>query len=78
MAKREIKNIRTHVRWNCEKCEKLFKDAEKVCGNCGHEKCDDCPRYPPQKAKPSLDEDAVKRVEERMKKVDLSPQASAA
>ena len=78
MAKRELKNIRTHVRWNCEKCETLFKDTEKTCSNCGHEKCDGCPRQPSQKAQRTLDEDAVKSVEERMKTLDVSPQASAA
>ena len=78
LAKRELKSIRTHVRWNCEKCERLFKDTEKFCGNCGHEKCDDCPRHPAQKSKPTPDEDAVRSVEERMKRLDVSPQASAA
>ena len=77
-AKRELRDVRTHVRWNCEKCDTLFKDAENVCGNCGHEKCDDCPRQPPRKGKRTLDEDAVRSVEERMKSMDLSPQASAA
>ena len=78
LAKREMKNIRTRVRWNCEKCDKVFKDTEKTCGGCGHEKCDDCPRNPAPKAKQALDEGAVKSVEERMKRLDLSPQASAA
>lgn len=67
-----------NVTWNCEKCKTLFKDTEKTCGNCGHEKCDHCPRHLPQEAKPPLDEDAVKSVEERMTTLDVSPQASAA
>ena len=33
---------------------------------------------PPRSNKPTLDEDAVKRVEERMKSLDVSSQASAA
>ena len=78
LAKRELKSIRTHVRWTCDECETLFKDTEKTCSNCGHEKCDNCPRQPPQKVKRPLDEDAVKSVEERMKTLEVSPQASAA
>ena len=78
LAKRELKNVRAHVKWNCEKCETLFKDTEKTCRNCGHEKCENCPSHPPRKPKRTLDEDAVKSVEERMKTLDISPQASAA
>lgn len=78
LARREMRSIRTHVRWNCEKCETLFKDTEKTCGNCGHEKCDGCPRYPPKRVGPTLDDDAVKSVEEKMRTLDVSPQASAA
>lgn len=78
LAKREMRSIRTHVRWNCEKCETLFQDTEKTCGHCGHEKCDECPRQPPKTVKRTLDDEAVKSVEERMKTLDVSPQASAA
>ncbi|KAF6223843.1 hypothetical protein HO173_013174 [Letharia columbiana] len=78
LAKREMRSIRTHVRWNCEKCETLFQDTEKTCGHCGHEKCNECPRQPPKTVKRTLDDEAVKSVEERMKTLDVSPQASAA
>jgi len=78
LAQREMRPTRTKVRWNCEKCETTFKDHEKICKNCAHEKCDNCPRQPLQKVKRPLDEDAVKSVEERMRNLDVSPQASAA
>ena len=78
LVKREMRNIRTRVRWNCDKCETLFKDTETTCSNCGHEKCNECPRQPPMRVKRILDEDTVKSVEERMKSLDVSPQASAA
>lgn len=78
LAKREMRSTRTHVRWSCEKCDTMFKDTEKTCRNCGHEKCDECPRQPPKKVKRTLDDDAVKSVEERMKSLDVSPHASAA
>ena len=78
LAKQEMKSIRNPVRWNCEKCETLFKDTETVCSNCGHEKCDDCPRYPPKRVKQTPDDDAVKSVEEKMNSLQVSPHASAA
>lgn len=71
-------NIQSRVRWKCEKCQTLFKDTEKICSNCGHEKCDECPREPPEGFKPPPDDDAVKGVEERMKSLEVSPHASAA
>ena len=78
LARREMRPIRQRVRWNCEECKTTFKDLEKACANCGHEKCDGCPRHPPKKEKQLLDEAAVRSVEERMKSMSVSPQASAA
>ena len=66
------------MRWNCENCETLFTDTKKTCDNCGHEKCDECPRHPPMRVEGTLDDDAVKSVEEKMRRLDVSPQASAA
>lgn len=74
----ETKSTRTKVRWICEKCESTFMDFQKFCGNCGHQKCNTCARRPPQIATRPLDEGEVKSVEERMKSLDVSPQASAA
>lgn len=75
---RERHPIRMHVRWTCHECDKTFKDLSRKCEGCGHERCDDCPRHPPKREKPKLNPDAVKSVEERMRTMDLSPQASAA
>jgi len=66
------------VRSSCEKCNYTFGDSHYFCANCGHKKCDNCPRQQIQKVSRPLDADAVKSVEERMKKLDVSPQASAA
>ena len=76
MASRLRREVRVHVRWTCEKCSTLFTDAEKICGKCGHERCNDCTREPPKKEK-GLDPAAVARIEKRMKEMDLSPPASA-
>ncbi|KAI4156741.1 MAG: hypothetical protein L6R39_001050 [Caloplaca ligustica] len=75
---RERHPIRVHVKWTCHECSQKFKDLSKKCEGCGHDRCDDCPRHPPKREKPKLDPDAVKSVEERMKNLGLSPQASAA
>ena len=73
-----MKPIRAHVRWKCEKCDTTFKDLENTCANCGHEKCDQCPRHPPETEEQPLDEEAVRSVEQRMKNMSVSPSASAA
>lgn len=77
-ARSEMNPTRPQVRWICEKCESLFMDFHKFCGNCGHQKCESCARRPPQKVTRPIDEDAVKSVEERMQTLEVSPQASAA
>ena len=69
---------RTKVLWNCEKCATTFKDREKTCANCGHEKCDSCPRTSPAKTQKPEEEAAIQSVEQRMRNLDVSPQASAA
>lgn len=50
----------------------------KICEGCGHERCDQCPRYPSKKEKKEFDEDVVRSVEEKLRNISLSPQASAA
>ncbi len=76
MAIRHHRDVRVHVRWTCEKCSTMFKDLEKICGKCGHERCNECTRQPPKKEE-GLDPAAVERIEKRMKEMDLSPHASA-
>lgn len=75
---RERHPIRVHVRWTCHACSTTFKDLSKQCEGCGHDRCDECPRHPPKREKAKLDPDAVKSIEERMKTMGISPQASAA
>ena len=78
LVTRYRKQIRVHVRWTCHTCQKSFKDHEKICAGCGHERCNECPRYPPKKAKKEFDEEVIRSVEEKLKNISLSPQASAA
>jgi hypothetical protein len=37
---------RMRVRRNCHKCSTLFRSSTRVCENCGHRRCDDCPKTP--------------------------------
>ena len=53
----------------------MFKDHEKICGHCGHERCNECTRQPPKKEN-ALDPAAVERIEKRMKEMELSQPAS--
>ncbi|KAL8997626.1 MAG: hypothetical protein Q9169_003174 [Polycauliona sp. 2 TL-2023] len=69
--------IRVHVRWTCHQCSRKFRDLSKKCEGCGHDRCDDCPRNPPKREKPKLDAEAIKSVEERMKRMDVSSSTSA-
>ncbi|KAL9038939.1 MAG: hypothetical protein Q9180_002828 [Flavoplaca navasiana] len=71
VATRERHPIRVHVRWTCHECSQTFRDLSRKCQGCGHDRCDDCPRNPPKREKPALDPDAVKSVEERMRKMDV-------
>ena len=78
LVTRHRKKIRVHVRWTCHTCQASFKDGEKTCAGCGHQRCDECPRHPPKKVKTEFEEEAVRSVEEKLKNLGLSPQASAA
>lgn len=77
LARRELRSIRTHVRWTCHECNTLFKDTETICAGCSHERCGDCPREPPTTKAEPLDEEAVQSIERKMKEIAISPQASA-
>lgn len=78
VATRERHPIRVHVRWTCHQCSKTFRDLSRRCEGCGHDRCDECPRQPPKREKAKLDPEAVRKIDERMKEVNISPSASAA
>lgn len=39
------------VRRTCHDCSTLFPPGSKICSNCSHVRCTDCPRDPPKKKK---------------------------
>lgn len=46
VGERVEKPIRMRVRRYCHECQTAF-GSEKVCSNCNHKRCVDCPRSPP-------------------------------
>jgi hypothetical protein len=42
------KPVRIRLHWNCHQCKTAFAQ-DKVCSSCGHERCGDCTRSPPQR-----------------------------
>ena len=43
------KRIMQRVRRTCHECNTLFQCDSKLCPNCNHQRCVDCPRDPPNK-----------------------------
>ena len=78
LAPRNRKPIRLRFRWECHGCNASFVEHEKVCRQCQHERCEQCPRHPPKKAKPPPPDPGVLRsLEERLGKMAVSPTAAA-
>ncbi|KAK2766834.1 hypothetical protein FQN54_006148 [Arachnomyces sp. PD_36] len=63
---------RRRVRWTCHDCSKMFLEGERQCSKCGHDRCKECTRDPPKKVKPAPDPEIVRRVEEKLAKLDLA------
>ncbi|KAI4143418.1 MAG: hypothetical protein LQ340_007011 [Diploschistes diacapsis] len=78
LALRVPKPVRTRYRWECHECRKPFIEHQKTCGQCQHERCDDCPRKPPKKVKKLPDPDVVRSVEEKMAALGLEAGSEAA
>jgi hypothetical protein len=38
--------LRQRVRHFCERCERMFAPGTKVCAECSHVRCQNCPRHP--------------------------------
>ena len=49
--KRVEKSIRMRVRRKCHKCQTTFGSQNRICSNCNHRRCQECPRIPPKKKK---------------------------
>lgn len=77
--RRELRAFQVRVRWTCHECDKTFKDLETKCSNCGHPKCDNCKKDPAVEEEQSAeDQEALRSVEERLRNLEVSPQAAAA
>ena len=62
-------------RYSCHDCQAIFVNGNTKCPNCGHEKCSKCSRVAPRKVIPGPDPEVVRRVEERLKAMDMSSMA---
>jgi hypothetical protein len=62
---------RIKVRYSCHNCQAKFKPTELTCQNCGHEKCNECPRVAPRKVEPEPDPEVVRRVQEKLQALGM-------
>lgn len=46
MRERTYKKPRQRIRFTCDRCGGLFREKNRRCDNCGHQRCDDCLRAP--------------------------------
>ena len=50
---------------------KMFVEHEKTCCECRHERCEQCVRHPPKKAKAEPSQEVLRSLEAKMAKVKL-------
>lgn len=67
--------IRIRLHWTCERCKKSF-GRDKVCRSCGHGRCGDCDRSPPQRVLRLLENTKKEKEIEDIRKqsADASPE----
>lgn len=46
--KRVYRKTRGRVHYMCDQCQHDFRQGERICWNCNHERCDQCTRSPPK------------------------------
>ncbi|MCJ1313367.1 hypothetical protein MMC25_007045 [Agyrium rufum] len=67
LARRQLKSIRTRVRWKCQECNTTFQAHDRACSGCGHHRCDNCVRDPPKRVARPPDEAAIRGLESRLR-----------
>ncbi|KNG51734.1 hypothetical protein TW65_01131 [Stemphylium lycopersici] len=78
--RRTWRKPRTRVRWQCEKCNSLFRNHSPQCPACGHERCDQCTRSPVKKPekKEQFDAQVVAAVEAKLRAMGVDDELSSA
>uniref|UniRef100_A0A093VG39 Uncharacterized protein n=1 Tax=Talaromyces marneffei PM1 TaxID=1077442 RepID=A0A093VG39_TALMA len=67
------KKPRMRVRYFCIKCDTCYIPGENICATCGEEKGPNTRRDPPKKKeKPPIDEELLKRVQERLQEFRIA------
>lgn len=74
-------NTSLPVKYSCHQCSKVFPpiphpdsgtpQPKQDCVRCGHERCADCPRAPFVRVEPEPDEELVRRVEEKLRGLNV-------
>ncbi|KAK3677951.1 hypothetical protein LTR78_002046 [Recurvomyces mirabilis] len=64
--RRVEKPVRLRTHWTCHECNGHFS-KERKCNDCGHRRCVDCTKQPPQRVKELLDQARVSRHEEQLR-----------
>ncbi|KAF1985024.1 hypothetical protein K402DRAFT_116598 [Aulographum hederae CBS 113979] len=62
-VQRVMRKPRMRVRWLCEDCGVVFTEEQTKCKDCGHTRCEGCPRRPPRKS--TVDQD-LRSLESRL------------
>lgn len=76
VKRREFKKTRMVVKWHCHGCDGIFTHGNKTCRFCQHERCRECRRVPPKKAKPppaKPEPELMERIEARLADLRLEP-----
>ena len=60
-VRRVEKSIRLRMHWSCHECNSVFA-SERTCASCGHRRCQQCTRTPPQRVRQVSDH--VQRLKE--------------
>lgn len=68
-VRRVHKSIRVRVRYSCEECGTAY-GSSKICLQCGHRRCRDCPRNPPRRVREVLDEAREQQRERRKERAE--------
>ncbi|KAK4574592.1 hypothetical protein LTR86_001433 [Recurvomyces mirabilis] len=64
--RRVEKPVRLRTHWICHECDGHFSKDRK-CNGCGHRRCVDCTKQPPQRVKELLDQARMSRHEEQLR-----------
>ena len=75
-VRRVEKPIRVRVHFSCQECGTAF-NASRICTQCGHRRCRECPRNPPKRIREVLDGARQQQLRERQRQQEQAQQESS-